>query len=38
MGDRYDAFVSLDATTALTPLHPEVPAPHAEQETYPWAT
>jgi erythromycin esterase-like protein len=38
MGARYDAFVSLDATTALTPLHPETPAPHAEQETYPWTT
>ena len=38
MGDRYDAFVSLDATAALTPLHPERPAPHAEQETYPWTT
>ena len=37
IGDRYDAFVSLHATEALTPLHPEPPAPDAEQETYPWS-
>jgi erythromycin esterase len=38
MGKRYDAFVSLDATAALRPLHAERPAPASELETYPWST
>jgi len=37
MGRRYDAFISLDQTRALHPLHREA-QPAAEQETYPWST
>lgn len=37
MGERYDAFVSLDATGAVTPLRDEVAAPGEELEIYPWA-
>ena len=36
LGRRYDAFCYLDETSALHPLHGELPRPHAEQETFPW--
>ena len=38
MGGRYDAFISFDATDAITPLQAEAPAPGAEHETAPWST
>ena len=38
MGRRYDAFVHLDDSEALHPLHLEAAQLHAEQETYPWGT
>ena len=38
MGGRYDAFISFDATDAITPLQAEAPAPGAEHETAPWNT
>jgi hypothetical protein len=37
MGERYDAFVSFDETTALRPLRPAA-AGSGEFETYPWNT
>jgi erythromycin esterase-like protein len=36
LGRRYDAFCYFDETSALHPLHAELPQEHAEQETYPW--
>jgi len=37
LGRRYDAFCYFDDTTALHPLHPELPTGHVELETYPWS-
>ena len=37
MGRRYDAFIYLDSTEALRPLHP-VAVEDAVPETYPWGT
>lgn len=38
LGDRYDAFISFDATTALHPLETRSAGDDDEQETYPWST
>jgi erythromycin esterase-like protein len=37
MGRRYDAFIYIDETRALRPLHTLVSA-NATPETYPWGT
>jgi erythromycin esterase-like protein len=36
IGNRYDAFLHVDHTEALHPLHVVVPVSAAEPETYPW--
>lgn len=38
MGQRYDAFLSFDVTTALHPLGPATSAPGGERDTEPWAS
>lgn len=38
MGQRYDALLHFEQTSALRPLGPEAPAPHEELETFPHGT
>lgn len=37
-GQRYDALLHFEQTSALHPLGPEAPAPHEELETFPHGT